>query len=95
MAESGLLRLMGTTVCVCACCVRVCVCACACVCVCVCVCVQHQHDEASMAKWLGVQSIGYLSPEGLISSTVMRAHTHTHTHTHTATLTLPGQRGQR
>lgn len=31
---------------------------------------QHHHDQSSMASWLGVKSIGYLSPEGLIESTV-------------------------
>jgi len=31
---------------------------------------QHSHDLKSMAAWLGVTSIGYLSPEGLMDSTV-------------------------
>uniref|UniRef100_A0A6T8N1J5 Amidophosphoribosyltransferase n=1 Tax=Hemiselmis andersenii TaxID=464988 RepID=A0A6T8N1J5_HEMAN len=30
----------------------------------------HAGDKTAMAKWLGVESIGYLSPEGLVESTV-------------------------
>jgi len=29
----------------------------------------HNGDQKKMADWLGVKSIGYLSPEGLVSST--------------------------